>query len=204
MSRKQQNREENMSETLPKADVAVNRIASRLTSFQAELASTGVGPDTRSLYPLGARGSTAVPTEPARRSAPATPCWSEYEDAVILALQKIDRGEIAWLYALPRPSLDHSQSTPLDISQLGLWVVLGDDVEMSPGYRPTPGRTGEGVPASEVDKSKQPAGEDEWEEYEEPIWDPVKHKVHLAVREYFEQADADSDFSKRRCSLDAG
>jgi len=33
----------------------------------------------------------------------------------------------------------------------------------------------------------------EWDEYPEPLWDPLKSEIRLLVREYFEQADADSD-----------
>ena len=33
----------------------------------------------------------------------------------------------------------------------------------------------------------------EWDEYPEPLWDPLKSEVQLLVRQYFEQADADSD-----------
>jgi len=35
--------------------------------------------------------------------------------------------------------------------------------------------------------------EHEWDEYPEPLWDPLESEVELLVREYFEQADADSD-----------
>jgi hypothetical protein len=34
---------------------------------------------------------------------------------------------------------------------------------------------------------------DQWEDYGEPAWDPVWFEVHLLMRRYFEQADADSD-----------
>ena len=33
----------------------------------------------------------------------------------------------------------------------------------------------------------------EWDDYPEPLWDPLKSEVQLLVREYFEQADADTD-----------
>ncbi len=33
----------------------------------------------------------------------------------------------------------------------------------------------------------------EWDEYPEPLWDPLKSEVRLLIREYFEQADADTD-----------
>jgi hypothetical protein len=33
----------------------------------------------------------------------------------------------------------------------------------------------------------------EWDEYPEPLWDPLKSEVELLVRDYFEQADADTD-----------
>ena len=39
--------------------------------------------------------------------------------------------------------------------------------------------------------------EDEWEVYDEPIWDPLKSEVRLLVKEYFEQADADSEYTQR-------
>ena len=29
----------------------------------------------------------------------------------------------------------------------------------------------------------------EWEEYPEPLWDPLKSEAQLLVREYFEEAD---------------
>ena len=32
----------------------------------------------------------------------------------------------------------------------------------------------------------------EWEDYDEPLWDEAKSEVRLLVREYFEQADAHS------------
>jgi len=38
-----------------------------------------------------------------------------------------------------------------------------------------------------------PRGNLEWDEYPEPLWDPLESEVELLVREYFEQADADSD-----------
>ena len=33
----------------------------------------------------------------------------------------------------------------------------------------------------------------EWDEYPEPLWDPLKSEVRLLVKEYFERADADTD-----------
>jgi len=33
----------------------------------------------------------------------------------------------------------------------------------------------------------------EWEHYPEPLWDPVRSEVRLLIREYFAQADADSE-----------
>jgi hypothetical protein len=35
------------------------------------------------------------------------------------------------------------------------------------------------------------AKESEWEEYEEPLWDPMRAEVRSMVREFYEQADAD-------------
>jgi len=35
--------------------------------------------------------------------------------------------------------------------------------------------------------------ESEWEEYEEPLWDPMRAEVRSMVREFYEQADADPE-----------
>jgi hypothetical protein len=42
-------------------------------------------------------------------------------------------------------------------------------------------------------REETPRSNLEWDEYPEPLWDPLKSEVRQLVREYFEQADADSD-----------
>ena len=37
-----------------------------------------------------------------------------------------------------------------------------------------------------------PEPEPEWEEYPEPLFDPLEFEVSLLVKEYFEQADAEA------------
>jgi hypothetical protein len=86
-------------------------------------------------------------------------------EALQLATKSLAPVEVLLAVEAPGPFDDPVTTRPLDFAKVLAYL------------------TGEQVPHER----------NQWEDYEEPIWDPIWSTVRLLVREYFEQADADSD-----------
>jgi hypothetical protein len=103
----------------------------------------------------------------ARYVQAAVTYWLLFEgtEALQLAMRSLRPVEVLLEVETPGPFDDPGTTRPLDAEKLRAYL-----------------------------KREQVAHErNEWEDYEEPLWDPIRSKVRLLVRGYFEQADADSD-----------
>ena len=151
-----------MRTTKPITNAAVNQISNRLTTVYPQYASEAIGGSTMP--------SAAILVVFPGAGAMLGATWGKGRyaarndiGAIQLAAKEAEPFQVILESQTPVPPDDSDTTRPLEVSHLMEFISEQRSVDE----------------------------ESDWEEYGEPLWDPIATEVALLVKDYFERADAD-------------
>lgn len=153
-----------MSKTLPLRESAIDRLANSVSEVIPRTGNCGLESNSLSLDSRDIEFWTSNLPGRSRQHSRSNNAWRYADDR---------------FYHTVKPVIDH---------------VIAWDVELSFSSDPT--ETYAWDIQDSVDRilrEQRLTDESEWEEYEEPLWDPMRAEVRSMVREFYEQADADPE-----------